>query len=333
MTTTAPTDFLTWGQDLDLAAARTPLPSVYKQTHWPLKCQPFLLPNDPDIQYFNPTLAEWNGLLYLITRRFHRPAPHGQNSITFWLLDNNLVPSLETPLTFPSPRPNDNWEDPRAVALDKRLYLSFAHWRNAPSYFVCQGLAQIDYSHKTMVATDVCFPRYGGNSVKGTPHPAHEKNWLWFQHDEALHFVYHSAPHIVVRWDEHRPVSYPTRALSWPYGAIRGGTPPILHDSLYWSFFHSSIDIRNDPPRRRYYMGAYAFAAQPPFTPVCLTLDPLLAGSEADPRDAHAPLCVFPGGAHLTRDEDWIVALGVNDCRCAWLQVPHSELTQRMTYL
>lgn len=94
-------------------------------------------------------------------------------------------------------------------------------------------------------------------------------------------------------------------------------------------------------------MGAYAFLAQPPFPITRVTTEPLLVGSEEDPRVLGGPLVVFPNGAVLTGPDPWpydrialeprmidcrcwTVVFGLNDEACGWLRITMSELEERL---
>lgn len=76
-------------------------------------------------------------------------------------------------------------------------------------------------------------------------------------------------------------------------------------------------------------MGCYCFDYDPPFKPRAITLQPLLIGSE---QDGGVLPVVFPGGSTI-RDGVWTVVFGVNDLKSAWVDIPHSDLVNRMTSL
>jgi predicted GH43/DUF377 family glycosyl hydrolase len=122
---------------------------------------------------------------------------------------------------------------------------------------------------------------------------------------------------------------YETEKFNWLWncGEPRGGTTPIRVGNLYYSFFHSSLP--NEKFRRRYYMGAYCFRAEPPFEIVAMTGEPLLGASEHDPRNEGAPLCVFPNGSKFD-GKNWMVTMGVNDFKCGFLKIPHDDLVRNM---
>jgi predicted GH43/DUF377 family glycosyl hydrolase len=60
-----------------------------------------------------------------------------------------------------------------------------------------------------------------------------------------------------------------------------------------------------------------------------MTIDPLLVGSE---KDGGTLPVVFPGGA-VFNDGKWLVVLGVNDARSAYIYIPHEDLIARMVDL
>ncbi len=304
--------------------ALSPVPSIREQTPWPLGFYAF--PYRHKVQYFNPALVEWQGYRYLVARRrrtFFRP---GKNDIVFWLLEGDK-PILEKRVIIPAQHASQHWEDPRINNVNGRLWLAFATFRSPwRSNFVHQSAGWLN---GMLQMTDPQNIAFGGNATHEITNTANEKNWVWFFPGGAPHFVYSPSPHVVVRVDGVKPaLVHETPGFMWDYGLPRGGTPPVLVGDLYWSFFHSSIDISPKPPRRRYYMGAYAFSAEPPFAPVLYTRTPLLTGSERDFREPSAPYCVFPCGALLDAGT-WHVTLGVNDIACAWLRVPHAELLAR----
>jgi predicted GH43/DUF377 family glycosyl hydrolase len=88
--------------------------------------------------------------------------------------------------------------------------------------------------------------------------------------------------------------------------------------------------------KRRYYMGAYAFEAQPPFRVTRVTPEPILVGSIDDPWWEGKPLVVFPCAALLSHGLNpdyfiWTVSLGVNDLASARIEIPHFRLLQLLS--
>jgi predicted GH43/DUF377 family glycosyl hydrolase len=80
--------------------------------------------------------------------------------------------------------------------------------------------------------------------------------------------------------------------------------------------------LRQPIAQVRYYAGAYAFAAAPPFRPLGLTPEPVLRPEEERPRqkrvraNPYASGVVYPCGAVPWDDGSWLVSYGVQDERC-----------------
>lgn len=280
----------------------------------------------PNIDHFNPGLVERSDGLWLLVRRavFAAHSKWGQNTIWAFKLNENYVPQFGKKLTFIGAEAREQFEDPRAIFHQNRVWVGCcnfiiygSHWSGAHQTL---GVFNEDWS---------CLFRYhpevGGNGPSLRANLRHEKNWPWFFHENRLHLLYQSHPWEMIqfgsRWDDQTIHRGP--GISWGYGEIRGGTPPVRIDNLYWTFFHSSVPWEG--AYRRYYMGVMAFNATAPFEPVFLSAQPLLTGSANDRWNNRKPPCVFPCGAVL-RDGKWLVTYGVNDLDCGWVEIPHGDV-------
>jgi hypothetical protein len=141
-----------------------------------------------------------------------------------------------------------------------------------------------------------------------------------------------------VTWDASR---YARR-----YGELRGGTPPILHQGVFYTFFHSTYPIQlwrslssrlcgYPVPRRTYVGGFYGFRATPPFAPLIYTPSPVLrppslAWRHRKRLDPGVARFVYPGGAVL-RGGRWMVASGVQQEYCCVDSFAHADLLAAST--
>ncbi len=300
-------------------------PSFLHQTPW--RTDYFAFPYEPAVRHFNPSIVDFNGRLIFCSRRsYGEPRPIGQNSLTLWSLSKTLSLTDPQPLRFIKSHAGEQWEDPRLVILNHILFVSLTNFK-VQDYKAHQLLARVSFPF--CEAAHIC---YGKNSTGLTANLGNEKNWAWFDHKNGWHFIYHPWPHHVVRTNfGEAGASYvgEDAPCPWEYGEMRGGTPPVLHDGLYWTFFHSSTTDLSLVKKRRYHMGAYAFDPEPPFTIRLMTLEPLLSGSI---KDGGLLPCIFPGGA-VFRDAKWLVVFGVNDSRSGFIEIPHDDLVERMTNL
>ena len=205
------------------------------------------------------------------------------------------------------------------------------------------------------------------------PRQVIEKNWLFFDHDGDLFAVYQIAPHTILRVDlagRGAIVCELLYATAWDvtsytstYGPLGGGIPPVRHGDEYVSFFHSKQPIsplhwllrywpvtpatklprylavlerwlRRPFELKRYYAGAYAFAAEPPFRPLWLTTSPILRPQDELPYQRRQRInpsadgIVYPCGAIPWGDNQWLISYGVHDERCCLrlLALPNQTL-------
>lgn len=298
----------------------------------------FAFPYERDTVHFNPSIVRRSddGLL-LITRR-SRQIPGGSHSdLTIWRVRESSMTVYGMAAPKLTTREGEQWEDPKAVlSSDGVLLIACANWRHHDNKPIRQALLRVSADLQTAEA----------GAPLNHPDPSrHEKNWAPFiSRENHACFVYSINPHVVTWLDksEHRNSTLP---LAWPFGEPRGGTPPVLVGGEFITFFHSSLPWRK--PKRRYYMGAYAFESRPPFRITRMTVEPLLVGSEEDPRVLGGPLVVFPNGAVLSGPDSypsdrmslnsrqvdgraWTLSLGVNDEQCAWLRIPHSDIDRAL---
>lgn len=309
-------------------------PSVVDQTPWPCGIFDFSKSSPasaPGIDFFNCGFVHHQNIDWLVARRsvWQADIPYGLNDIVaFKLVDR--VPIVGFPIVIQQQERKEHFEDPRIFAYGDRLLLSccnFVGWGSGAH----QLLVLLDANWQFLARYDVPVGRNGPGVLMNS---GSEKNWLWFFHQGKLHLIYMTFPHTIMRFNELLQVeeTYTTQPqnMQWPWGQPRGGTPPVRIGNEYWSFFHSAIEHRKFT--RRYFMGAYAFEAQPPFNITRISTWPLLAGSEKDRHGGGKPLVCFANGSCL-RNGKWFVTFGINDLGSGWIDIPHEELKQTMVTL
>lgn len=316
------------------------LPSVTQQTKWPCGLFSFGKAQVPGTDYFNCGIVERPDGRWLIVRRakFKDALDLGMNDIMAFKLDG-LTPLFGVKVQMGQQFEIEHFEDPRAYYHDGRTFISCCNFirNNKGCTYPHQIICEVTNDWKLIKRHD---PVYGHNGPRTEKNTLHEKNWLWFFKEKEMWLVYESAPHTVVPWWEffglntfnvgEKEFKTEWDSSLWKYGHIRGGSPPVLHNGEYWTFFHSSVDV--PLYRRQYHMGCYAFEAKPPFRITKITLEPLLTGSRFDPWGNGKPLVVFPCGSLLTKNE-WLVTLGVNDMACGHITIPHKDLEEVMIEL
>ena len=302
-----------------------------------------------DYIYFNPSVVEVEGERRLIIRKTkinpHIPAPYDSFSVLDWIrLDDYRVVGHMHNINLPKgPSGQEQWEDPRIFnlgrtgqdAANNKLWLTctnFIQQRSGASHqrqtWAHQVMAILNNDMRVLGTN---HPVYGVNGPNIKENTQHEKNWTWFIHDGKPHMIYLTRPHTVVECDagcspqKEYKTTENNRLWRSDLGEPRGGSNPVRVGDDYWCFFHSSQPWWNG--RRRYFMGAYAFEAKPPFRITRMSSEPLLKGSHQNSRILEFPLVVFPGGALFDEvKQEWFVVMGINDCLCGWQKIPHEAL-------
>lgn len=143
-----------------------------------------------------------------------------------------------------------------------------------------------------------------------------EKNWVPFTKDNKIFLSYNPMPHKVMHLKdpskndlihlcfENNPCF---SRFFWEYGTPRGGTPAILIDDMYLSFFHSCFGKRE---QKWYVMGAYLYDSNEPYKVKKVSKHPIIFGMRKN------IYCAFPSGiSHKQKDgkDQIIVSYGEND--------------------
>lgn len=163
-----------------------------------------------------------------------------------------------------------------------------------------------------------------------------QKNWTPFEWNDRLFMIYTINPHEILSINplsgECLPLFRTFSPIGWSWGELRGGTPAMLIDDEYLAFFHSSIFMSspasNNVSMYHYYMGAYNFAAEPPFKITKMTTSPIMH------KDFHTQsFCekrvVFPGG-YIVSGPYFQVAYGKDDHEVWIATIDREELKKAL---
>ena len=315
-----------------MSYAKNDVPPLKDQVDW--EVGKIVLPQETGTYYFNPTiLQEDDGRITFFARRCRNKREKDEdvyiekNDIVMFELSRDLRATKKALITLNSHYPNEQFEDPRVVRFGDKYGLSCCTFIPFKSY-AHQGMFLLDKHFHNVARFD---PLYGNNNAQAMVNDGHEKNWLWFVHDNAPHMIYSANPHKVVRFNGRleKEEEYTTDEFNpfYKFGEVRGGSNPILIDGMYWTFFHSSLPwIAN---KRRYYMGAYAFEAKAPFRIVRMTSMPILTGTNQHDWWPGLPAVVFPCGAYYESNKaQVVVTYGINDVDCGYIKIPYADLLE-----
>lgn len=282
--------------------------------------------------YFNCGIVDRPDGRWLVTRRavWRQPQDMGVNDVMAFKLDG-LTPVWGKKVDLGQRFENEHFEDPRVIYHGGRTFVSACNFiRNKRGCtYPHQVLCEVNSDWGLVSRQD---PVYGKNRDGFVMNLGHEKNWLWFFHQDTPAFVYQADPqHEVLVKSTHYHRYLTDWSNPWELGTIRGGTPPVLVNGEYWTFFHSSVRLAPNVPQ--YHMGAYAFEPKPPFRITKITPEPLLSGSQRDKFGGGKPMVVFPCGAIYEPNQSWLVVGGSNDLECFHARFAHADLLKQVVEL
>jgi predicted GH43/DUF377 family glycosyl hydrolase len=264
---------------------------------------------------YNPGVVRWNDG-YLMACRIG-----GNYNSSVWIgeLDARYRPMRRTFVEVIPYHRGESYEDPRLFVHDGDLMMSCVLAREDSQH---QCLCRIEANLRATQFREIASP-------KGA---RYDKNWVFFGYEGRLHLVYHAGQgrQEIYSLAGNTPVEAfcTTSPIRWRWGEVRGGSNAVLFEGNFWTFFHSRF---NFPSEVRYYMGAYAFEARPPFGITLYTPEPLYTpAARSQYLGQWRPhYVVFPGG--LIKDgDDWLVFSGHNDEQVIASRISHCDLRALM---
>lgn len=270
---------------------------------------------------FNPSLIRWSGNL-LLSFRIYDPITKSTPKMGFIWLDENFD-IASTPIILDIPPEHAHlpaWaQDPRLVAMDDDLYIVYNNVHILENLVRRMCVAKLKYDGEAFtISSKEEFLHFEGENPK-----KQEKNWVPFIYEGKFLLAYSLSPHLIFEpqygTSSCKSIAASSSTLSWQWGILRGGTPALLVDGEYLAFFHSCKAMTTLQSKgvqmTHYFMGAYTFAANPPFAITRISPEPIIGKNfyNGPAHNTWKPLrVVFPGG--FVFDENYIwVAYGRQD--------------------
>lgn len=275
----------------------------------------------PDYPYaFNPSIIRWHDKLLLS----FRVIPDPKHSFNSWLglvwLDEHLDPIGEPQqLQLRSPQSTipSRAEDGRLVMIGQTLY--FVYSDNEDPAITRGGfrmyIAQLEYDGQNFMPIHIeRLTYFEDNNEK-----RREKNWVPFDYNGTMLLAYSLAPHKILcpllDGTQHCKTLISSESpIDWQWGDLRGGTPGLIDGNHYLAFFHSSKKMATIHSQGKemphYFMGAYTFARDFPFTITSISPEPII-GKQFYHGDHYKPWwgsvrVVFPCGFVFYGDYIWL---------------------------
>jgi len=220
-------------------------------------------------------------------------------------------------------------EDPRVVQFN-----------NAWFVFYTDGIS-IGVAKLNLETCDVIYshfmnspPEYIRRSIDSD---GREKNWIPFVNNNQLYVLYSDSPrtYILCSDDGNRlnvqKYDKQIYSISYDYGTLRGGCPPIHFNNktLIW-FFHSTrrsnTIVGND--RTIYMISAYLSSSDYPFEVSKILIAPVLVGipSSVSMDILYQDNVVYPCGAVVIDEDTFLISMGINDYKIGHLYVKKTDL-------
>ncbi len=232
-------------------------------------------------------------------------------------------------------------EDPRVICSGDRLFLSYNDIQPIRTYSRSIRLAELDPT-----TLDIKYVTNLDQHLQPV-----EKNWVPFVTEEekgcGIHFIYQMNPHKILKVNEttKNDITHLTFENSptiiaklWPkkWGEPRGGTPPLLIDGEYLTFFHSCFTDKKTNTNW-YVMGAYTFEAEAPFRITSISKEPILFSDIYSAKHGigtnESLYCLFPSGAvaETKKNKNLLhVTCGENDSETRVVTMDRDILLQSM---
>lgn len=220
-------------------------------------------------------------------------------------------------------------EDPRVVQFNNAWFVFYTDG-------ISIGVAKLD-----LETCDVIYSHFMNSPPEHIRRlkdsDGREKNWIPFVSNNQLYILYSDSPrtYILCKDNETRlevqKYDKLLYSLTYDYGTVRGGCPPIKFGpkSLIW-FFHStrrSNTIIGDD-RSIYMISAYLSSNEYPFEITKILIAPVLVGipSPVSMNILYQDNVVYPCGAVVIDDNTFLISMGINDYKIGHLYVKKTDL-------
>lgn len=270
---------------------------------------------------FNPSIIHWRGQLLLSFRIIPDRKQSFNAEIGLVFLNDDFSIRSEPQLLSLRDEYSSSpcrAEDARLVSIGDKLYMVYDD--NVDRKVTKGGfrvfVAELHYDGEHFIPEPIeCL-----NCFEGESRERREKAWVPFNYKGQLLLAYSLVPHLIFHphlngTGRCTTIANTTSAIDWNWGELRGGTPALLVNGQYLSFFHSSIEMETihseGKTMAHYFMGAYTFSPRPPFPITAISPEPIIGKNfytGAKYKPYWKPVrCVFPCGYIHNDKYIWIV--------------------------
>lgn len=199
----------------------------------------------------------------------------------------------------------------------------------------------VERSGKNLVSLRVAIAKYSNLILQILTYTnkvtKYDNNWVFFGYEDKLYCSYskHGGYHCVCEINGgNATLKYITeyQSINEAVNNITGCSNLILKDDMLWGvgFVNSCNNTDQEHMQTKYEAIFYAIDPKPPFKIKLIQSEPMLtntAGYFVEPRKTLV-YSVYPSGLMLEKNENWIVAAGINDKSTAFMRIPHSVVLE-----
>ncbi|MBY0529015.1 MAG: hypothetical protein K2P51_02365 [Rhabdochlamydiaceae bacterium] len=260
------------------AVPKTPLIDLEEHLDdFVLETRKLEIPGYPDS--FNPSVTKWKDSLVMCFR-VRNSFSRLPDRIGFVFLDKEFNPIGE-PILLEMDISNLNApskpQDPRLITIGDRLFMVFSD--KLTPLLRRMYIAEVHFDGKRFYTEEPQALSEFENESK----TRWEKNWVPFVYEDELLLSYSIEPHQVlspIGNGKCATLAQTPLDLDWHWGPLHGGTPALLIDGQYLSFFQSHLPMASVQSEGKvmphYFLGAYTFEAKPPFALTAASTAPII---------------------------------------------------------
>lgn len=275
-----------------------------------LETKRVILPEYPNA--FNPSIVHWKDELWMSFRMIPDPDNIWVSYIGIVRLDESFEPIGNSYILNCLDRSQvsaHSLEDARLISSEGRLYIVYNdHHEPQRTWLRRVCFAELDFDGENFQCKnyDIFL------DFEGVSHKRKEKNWSPFSYQGEIFFSYTLQPHRIIRSlsaENCETVFTSAGNIRWNWGEVRGGTSALLLKGEYFAFFHSMRKMKtthsNGKSMLHYFIGAYTFSSEPPFSITRISKEPIVGKGFYKPQDNYywgARRVVYPCGCVIDKN-------------------------------
>lgn len=273
----------------------------------------------PEFEHaFNPCIVSWKGRLLMSFRSYDK-VTQSTDAIYLVYLDEEFKP-ISKPVCLERngeyPLQISKAQDPRLIVVEGKLHIIYSNlypFEEPVGRMIVATLEEDEAGGFSTSSATYLIDYYGQIERRK------EKNWVPFVYNNQLLLSYSLQPHRIFapigKTGSCASIGSSISTLAWDWGNLLGGTPALRVGNSYLAFFHSNKAMSTVQSggkiMNHYFMGAYTFEADYPFSLTGISPRPIVGKTfyqgEMYENLTWKPLrVVFPMGFIVDKNFIWL---------------------------